>query len=90
MPTKCKSVFVIGLDGAMGSAMRKAETPHINALLSEGVVTYSAQTVVPSSSFQAWGAMFHSVGPDKHRIDGEHPCAEDVPWPSFMKVINGY
>jgi hypothetical protein len=71
----------------MGRAMQKAETPQIDALLSEGSVTYSAQTVVPSSSFEAWGAMFHSVGPAKHRINGDSPCAEDVPWPSFMKVI---
>jgi predicted AlkP superfamily pyrophosphatase or phosphodiesterase len=87
MPASCKHVFVIGLDGAMGSAMQKAETPNIDALLAGGVASYSAQTVVPSSSYQAWGAMFHSVGPEKHKIDGEHPCVEDVPWPSYMKAI---
>jgi len=87
MSSACKRTFVIGLDGAMGSAMRKAQTPNIDALLAEGVVSYSAQTVVPSSSYQAWGAMFHSVSPEKHRIDGEHPCGEELAWPSYMKVI---
>ena len=87
MPTTCKRVFVIGLDGAMGRAVQQAETPHIDAFLAGGVVTYAAQSVVPSASFEAWGAMFHGVGPEKHRIDGRHPCGEDVPWPSFMKVV---
>ncbi len=87
MSRTCERAFVIGLDGAMGRAMRKARTPHIDALLSEGVVTYSARTVFPSSSYEAWGAVFHSVGPNVHQIDGEHPCPDDAPWPSFMKVI---
>lgn len=86
MQGKCKRAFVIGLDGAIGWAVRKADTPNINAILSEGVVTYSAKTAVPSASFEAWGAMFHGVGPEKHRLDGSHPISEDAPWPSFMKV----
>jgi len=30
--------------------------------------------------------MFHGVGPEKHGIDADHPCADDTPWPSFMKA----
>ena len=87
MTAECARVFVIGLDGAMVRAVRQAKTPNIDALVAEGVVTYAARSVVPSASYEAWGAMFHGVGPEKHRIDGEHPIAEDVAWPSFMKVI---
>ncbi len=83
---KCKRVFVIGLDGAIGCAVREANTPHIDAILAEGVVTYSARTGVPSASFEAWGAMFHGVGPEKHQLGGSNPISEDAPWPSFMKV----
>jgi hypothetical protein len=83
---KGRRVFVIGLDGAIGWAVREAHTPNIDAVLSEGVVTYSAKTVFPSASFEAWGAMFHGVGPEKHKIRGGYPCPEDVPWPSFFKV----
>ena len=86
MKNLCQRVFVLGLDGAIGESVREAETPHLDALWAEGVVTYEAQTVMPTSSYPAWGAMFHGVGPDKHRIDGHHPCPEDSVWPSFMKV----
>ena len=86
-----KYVFVIGLDGAIGWAVEKAFTPNIDEILSEGVVTYSARTVFPSSSFPAWGAMFHGVGPEKHKIDGNHPCLDNTPYPSFIKVLkNAY
>jgi hypothetical protein len=70
----------------MGRAVREAPTPHIDQILAEGAHTYLAQTVHPSSSFPAWGALLHGVGPDKHQIDAEHPSAEDVPWPSFLKL----
>ena len=86
MPIHCRRAFIIGLDGAMGSAMRRADTPHLDRLLAEGVVTYTARSVYPSYSYQAWGAMFHGVGPEKHAIDEDHPCADDTPWPSFMKA----
>ena len=86
MQGKCKRAFVIGLDGAIGWSVREAETPNIDAILSEGVVTYSAKTAIPTASFEAWGAMFHGVGPAKHQINDSHPILEDAPWPSFMKV----
>lgn len=86
MQGKSKRAFIIGLDGAMGRLVREAATPHMDELFADGVVTYSAATVVPSSSFEAWGAMFHGVGPEKHKLGGSQPCPEDVSWQSFMKV----
>ena len=57
----CNRIFVIGLDGARGPAVAEAETPHIDAVMADGARTYHAQTVFPSASFEAWGAMFHVV-----------------------------
>ncbi len=84
----CKRTFIFGLDGAIGCSVREAHTPNIDTLISQGVKTYAAQTVFPSSSFEAWGAMFHGVGPEKHNLGGARPCPEDAPWPSFMKLIH--
>lgn len=86
MGSTCKRAFIIGIDGAIGSAVRRASTPRIDDLLGQGVVTYAARSVVPSASYEAWGAMFHGVGPVTHAIDGQHPCADRTPWPSFMMV----
>ena len=48
----CGRVFVIGLDGARGEAVREAYTPNIDAVLCEGVVTCAATTVSRSGSAQ--------------------------------------
>ena len=84
---KCKRAFVIGLDGAIGWSVNEAHTPNIDALISEGVKSYTAQTVFPTASFEAWGAMFHGVGPEKHQLNGSRPCPEDTDWPSFLKLM---
>ena len=55
-------VFVIGIDGAIGSSVRRASTPRIDDLLAGGVVTYGGRSVFPSASYQAWGSMFHGEG----------------------------
>jgi arylsulfatase A-like enzyme len=88
MSARCARAFIIGLDGAIGWAVAAAATPHLDALFTRGVVTFMAKTTVPPASFEAWGAMFHGVGPDKHRIDDDHATVEDSAWPSFMKVAN--
>ena len=82
----CERAFVIGLDGLRGPAIHDVETPHIDAICREGAWSSQAQTVMPSSSYPAWGSLFHGVGPDKHLIGGETPISEDAAWPSFMKV----
>ncbi len=86
MNQTCRRAFIIGIDGAIGWSVRKAKTPNIDRILADGVVTYSATTVLPSASFEAWGAMFHGVGPEKHGLNGGQPCPEDTDWASFMKV----
>jgi hypothetical protein len=83
----CNRVFIIGLDSAIGRCVKEAYTPVIDAFIAGGTKTYSARTVYPSSSFPAWGAMFHGVGPEKHRLGDPVPCPEDVSWPSFMKLL---
>ncbi len=84
---RCSRAFIVGLDGVIGRCVKEAHTPNIDALISSGVKTFSAKTVLPSKSFQAWGAMFHGVGPLKHELGNSKPCPEDVPWPSFMKLM---
>lgn len=61
MSEKSERIFIIGLDGAIGWAVQKANTPNIDKALARGAITYNATTVFPSASFEAWGAMFHGV-----------------------------
>ncbi|HDZ21835.1 hypothetical protein LCGC14_0225650 [marine sediment metagenome] len=86
MATLCERAFVIGLDGLRGPAVGEAETPVLDAFCAEAAWTDRASSVMPSSSYPAWGSMLHGVGPDKHQLGGETPIAEDAAWPSFVKV----
>jgi len=81
-------VIIIGVDGA--GTFDYAETPYINKIVSEGTVTYSAQTVTPSISTQAWTSMFHGVEPEIHgetNSTTSDPFDPDSAYPSFMRVI---
>jgi len=86
MEGRCQRAFIIGVDGLRGPAVAEAETPNIDAVIAEGAATLRARTVMPSSSYPAWGSMFHGVGPDKHRLNNENPAADDAAWPSFLKL----
>ena len=59
---QCKRVFVVGVDGVRGAAIGEADTPNIDKVMEEGAWTLKAQTVMPSSSYQAWGSMFEEWG----------------------------
>lgn len=83
-------VFIIGLDGA-GVYNQEAHTPHMDAFLKKGFITYHARTEFPSISGECWSSLFHGVSPLKHertneRVDKE-PYPDPNPYPSFMKVI---
>ena len=82
-----KRVFVIGVDGAMGRAVKLAKTPNIDAVIGDGVFTYQAQAVLPSASFQNWGALLHGVEATVPQISDANPIQEDTPVPSFLKVL---
>lgn len=87
---KIETVFVIGLDGA-GNFIKDTDTPNIDKLLKNGVVTYSAQATYPTISAECWGSILHGVMPETHGLNNDLVAArtfpEDSPYPSFFKII---
>lgn len=85
---KYDRVIIIGVDGA--GTFDYAETPYINKIISAGTATYTAQTVTPSISTQAWTSMFHGVEPEIHgetnSTTGDY-YDPDSAYPSFMRVV---
>ncbi|WP_195571313.1 alkaline phosphatase family protein [Paenibacillus sp. 1001270B_150601_E10] len=83
-------VFVLGMDGA-GNFLQRSNAVHIpKAVAKQGVITYNAQTEMPTISAQCWGSMLHGVTPDKHGYDNNRAAVErfplDSPYPSFFKA----
>ncbi len=90
-PFDVEYVFVIGVDGAGGPWVEKAKTPHMDAFFEGGVVTYRGRTVMPSTSFPAWGAMFTGVGPATYDAlirSPEKPLKDDAPWPTWINRLS--
>jgi len=71
-----KRVLIIGIDGLRPDAMIAANTPNIDALINQGVVTHNAYaggdlgsaTQQPTISGPGWGSITIGVWTDKHKI----------------------
>jgi predicted AlkP superfamily pyrophosphatase or phosphodiesterase len=97
--TQVKHVVVIGVDGMSPDGIRKASTPHIDALIKNGAHTFKAQAVMPSVSSPNWASMIMGASPAEHEItsnDWERTDIKDKTYcggkkgeafPTIFKVI---
>ena len=73
---KVKRVLVIGIDGVRPDALKEANTPNLDALISNGTVTYNAyvggdlgtSTEQITSSGPGWSSILTGVWRDKHNV----------------------
>ncbi|OKL36677.1 LamG-like jellyroll fold domain-containing protein [Domibacillus mangrovi] len=69
----------------------RLNVPALRSIIESGAVSYSAQSVLPSSSSPNWGAMLTGVGYDKHHIDnsdsGKWYYPENTEYPTIFKKI---
>ena len=83
-----KHVVIIGVDGA-GTFFKDTPTPMMDAIFSDGAITYKGITESPSISAQSWASLMHGVNCDVHGItadsQGSYPLDSD--YPSFFRVI---
>ncbi len=61
-----KRVILIGSDGFGGYAFKKAKTPNIRKLMTQGSYSLKARAVLPSSSAVNWASMIMGSGPELH------------------------
>lgn len=83
-----RHVVIIGVDGA-GAFFKDTPTPNMDAIFSDGAITYSGITESPSLSAQSWASLLHGVSCDVHGITassvGTYP--KDSDYPSFFRVV---
>ncbi|MDR2027359.1 MAG: alkaline phosphatase family protein [Prevotellaceae bacterium] len=66
--TGIEHVYVIGVDGLSSEGLNKAQTPHMDELIRNGVLCDPVRTVLPSSSAPNWASMLMGAGPEVHGI----------------------
>ena len=65
-------VILFVLDGLRPDGLQQAPTPHVDCLISQGASTYTARTVMPSSTLPCHTSMFRGVTPQRHGITHQH------------------
>ena len=63
-----KKVLIIDIDGCRPDALIAAQTPNIDALVRDGLVSYEAQTCQETVSAPSWSSMLTGVWPRKHGV----------------------
>lgn len=63
-----KRVILIALDGISINGFTKANTPHLDALLSEGALSLNTRVVMPSVTLPNWTSHLTGSGPEQHGV----------------------
>ena len=81
-------VILFVLDGLRPDGLQQASTPCIDRLISEGASTYTARTVMPSSTLPCHTSMFRGVTPQRHGITTNTWVPQVRPVPSLVDVLH--
>ncbi|MBI3287753.1 MAG: alkaline phosphatase family protein [Chloroflexi bacterium] len=84
-------MLLISVDGLRPDALLQAETPQLDRLWRNGVHSWSAQTVLPSSTLPAHASMLSGQPPDIHQIvwNDWQPQRGFIRVPTILSVANG-
>lgn len=91
-------VVVIGLDGLSVEGYDQADIPHLKELMSEGVLSLTTRSVMPSVTLPNWTSHLTGSGPEEHGVvnnqwtlaEHELPAMETDEagyFPSIFKVV---
>ena len=87
-PMSSQRVILFVLDGLRPDGLQQADTPHVDRLVSRGASTYTARTVMPSSTLPCHTSMFRGVTPQRHGILTNTWVPQVRPVPSLVDVLH--
>jgi len=86
-----KKVLFIGIDGTRPDALAFANTPHLDALIAEGIYTPDGLNNDITISGPGWSAMLTGVWSDKHGVtDNGFTGSNYEDYPSIFKRIEDF
>ena len=97
-PSLTKHVVLIGIDGLSSEGLQYSNTPILNKLISQGVISLKTRGAMPSVSAPNWASILSGAGPEQHGVTsnnwslsnhGIEPTAkdEDGYFPSIFTLI---
>lgn len=88
--TKTKRVVLISLDGICISGFKQAKTPHLDALLAEGILSIQTRVVMPSVTLPNWTSHLTASGPEQHGVVDNKWTISDFKLPAIETDADGY
>ena len=93
-----KHVILIGIDGLSAEGLQYANTPVLDKLISQGVISLKTRGVMPTVSAPNWATILSGAGPEQHGVTsnnwslGNHSIEpttndEDGYFPSIFTLI---
>lgn len=89
-PRRAKRVVLISLDGICVAGFRQAKTPHLDTLLSEGVLSTETRVVMPSVTLPNWTSHLTGSGPKQHGVANNAWTIDRYKLPAIEKDVDGY
>jgi hypothetical protein len=86
-----KKVFVIGVDGLRPDAIAPANAPNMDALISGGAYSLSAQGEDLTFSGPNWSTVLHGVHRDRHLVNTNDYAGHNLAaWPDFLSRLESF
>ena len=89
-PRRAKRVVLISLDGICVAGFRQAKTPHLDTLLSAGVLSTETRVVMPSVTLPNWTSHLTGSGPEQHGVANNAWTVDKYKLPAIEKDVDGY
>ena len=83
-------MVLIALDGISVEGFQKANTPNLDALLKEGVLSIQTRVVMPSVTLPNWTSHLTGSGPEQHGIVDNGWEINKKKFPSVETDADGY
>ncbi|EGF50374.1 alkaline phosphatase family protein [Bacteroides fluxus] len=87
---KAKRVVLISLDGISVAGFRQANTPRLDELLAQGVLSLQTRVVMPSVTLPNWTSHLTGSGPEQHGVVNNNWTLADFKLPAVTTDSDGY
>ncbi len=85
-----KRVILIGIDGVSSEAFQYSNTPVMNSLISQGVISLKTRGVMPTVSAPNWASILSGAGPEQHGITSNDWSLINQGFEPTVKDADGY
>lgn len=88
--SRAKRVVLISLDGICVAGFQQANTPNLDKLLAEGIVSMQTRVVMPSVTLPNWTSHLTGSGPEQHGVVNNKWTKSNVKLPAIEMDADGY